>query len=207
MINIVTLSSLALATLHMAVAPTSTHGYVSQPPSRQARCEKEQIPCCGDVQWEPQSVEAPKGSYSCNGDRRQFPELNNDTLWESHFFSVAPDVDPLSFTWMFTGAHRTDSWEYFVLTENNALLGCVDGHNSTPPDTVVHKVPLNGYTGRQTILACWNIGDTEAAFYSCVDLYIEPMADVAAVQQPIGIWMALARPTLVPVCSMPLQNA
>jgi len=138
----------------------------------------------------------PKGSYSCNGDGRQFPKLNNDTLWESHFFLVAPDVDPLSFTWTFTGAHRTDSWEYFVLTENNALLGCVDGRNSTPPDTVVHKVPLNGYTGRQTILAHWNIGDTEAAFYSCVDLYIEPMADVAANRHMNGSGSANTGPSM-----------
>jgi len=46
---------------------------------------------------------------------------------------------------------------------------------------------LNGYTGRQTVLARWNIGDTAAAFYSCVDLYIDTTADAAAVQQPIGI--------------------
>ena len=90
MIDIVTLCSLALATLHMAVAPASAHGYVSQPPSRQARCRDQGITGCGDARWEPQSVEAAKGSFSCNGDGARFPELNNDALWESHFFSVAP---------------------------------------------------------------------------------------------------------------------
>ncbi|KAJ7911290.1 hypothetical protein B0H13DRAFT_2328509 [Mycena leptocephala] len=34
MINIFALSSLVLATLHMAVAPASAHGYVDHPPSR-----------------------------------------------------------------------------------------------------------------------------------------------------------------------------
>jgi len=187
MIDIVTLCSLALATLHMAVAPASAHGYVSQPPSRQARCRDQGITGCGDARWEPQSVEAAKGSFSCNGDGARFPELNDDALWESHFFSVAPGVDPLSFTWTLTAPHRTASWEYFVLTENNALLTSFNDHNATPPAIVVHEVPLNGYTGRQTVLARWNIGDTAAAFYSCVDLYIDTTADAAAAQQPIGI--------------------
>lgn len=176
-----------LATLHMAVAPASAHGYVSQPPSRQARCRDEHITGCGDARWEPQSVEAPKGSFSCNGNGSRFPELNDNTLWESHFSSIAPYSDPLSFTWTLTAPHRTASWEYFVQTDNNALLTSFNDHNAIPPATVVHEVPLNGYTGKQTILARWNIGDTGAAFYCCVDLYIEPKADAAAAQQPIGI--------------------
>ena len=187
MVNIVALFSLALATLHMAVAPASAHGYVSQPPSRQARCRDEHITGCGDARWEPQSVEAPKGSFSCNGNGSRFPELNDNTLWESHFSSIAPYSDPLSFTWTLTAPHRTASWEYFVQTDNNALLTSFNDHNAIPPATVVHEVPLNGYTGKQTILARWNIGDTGAAFYCCVDLYIEPKADAAAAQQPIGI--------------------
>ena len=191
MINIVTLSSLALATLHMAVAPASAHGYVTQPPSRQDRCRNEGITGCGDVEWEPQSVEADKGSFSCNGDGPRFPELNDDALWESHFYSVAPNVDPLFFTWTLTAPHRTASWEYFVITDNNALLISFNGHNATPPTTVEHKVPLNGYTGKQTVLARWNIGDTDAAFYSCVDLYHiedrDSIADAAPAQRPIGI--------------------
>jgi predicted carbohydrate-binding protein with CBM5 and CBM33 domain len=187
MINIVTLSSLALVTLHMAVAPASAHGYVSYPPSRQARCRNEQITGCGDVRWEPQSVEAPQGSFSCNGDGARFPELNNDALWESYFFSVSPYVDSLSFTWTLTAPHRTASWEYFVLTQNNALLASFNDGNATPPAIVVHEVPLDGYTGKQTVLARWNIGDTPAAFYSCVDLDIDPVAEAAAAQQPIGI--------------------
>ena len=68
MINIVTLFSLALATLHMAVTPASAHGYDIYPPSRQARCKAGEVPHCGDVQWDAHSVEAPKGSFKCNGD-------------------------------------------------------------------------------------------------------------------------------------------
>ena len=46
------------------------------------------------------------------------------------------------------------------------------------PAIVEHEVPLNGYTGRQTVLARWNVGDTIMAFYSCVDLDIEDRQNV-----------------------------
>ena len=190
MINIITLSSLALATLHMAVTPASAHGYVIDPPSRQARCRAGQVPGCGSVRDEPQSVDGPKGSFKCNGDGPRFRELNDDAIWEPYFYSVAPNVDSLTFTWTLHTPHRTASWEYFVITENNALLTSFNGHNETPPAIVEHQVPLKGYTGRQTVLARWNIGDTPAAFYSCVDLDIyhhHNIADAAPAQQPIGV--------------------
>ena len=190
MINILALSSLALATLHMAVAPVSAHGYVSHPPSRQLRCRDEQIPGCGDVKYEPQSVEAAKGSFECNGGGARFPELNDEAIWENYYYSVAPGVESIPFVWTNTAPHRTASWEYFILTDNNPLLAWFNGLNATPPYTVEHQVPLDYYTGRQTILARWNIGDTPAAFYSCVDILIEDsdsarVADAATPQQPI----------------------
>ncbi|KAJ6493291.1 hypothetical protein C8R45DRAFT_928062 [Mycena sanguinolenta] len=74
------LNIFALATLHMAVAPASAHGYVSRPPSRQALCRDALVPGCGDVKYEPQSVEAPKGSFKCNGDGVRFHELNEERL-------------------------------------------------------------------------------------------------------------------------------
>ena len=188
MINIVTLSSLALATLHMAVTPASAHGYVIYPPSRQARCKAGEVPHCGDVQWDAHSVEAPKGSFKCNGDGPRFAELNDDDLWKPYFYSVAPNVDSLTFTWTLPVPHKTASWEYFVITEHNALLTSFNDHNATPPAIVEHEVPLNGYTGRQTVLARWNVGDTIMAFYSCVDLDIDDsFADAAPAQRPIGV--------------------
>ncbi|KAF7983316.1 hypothetical protein HWV62_23002 [Athelia sp. TMB] len=193
MINIFALSSLALAILRVVV-PVSAHGYVSLPPSRQALCRDNLVPDCGDVRWEPQSVEAPKGSFACNGDGPRFAELNNEALWKDHFSPVAPSAGPLSFTWMLTAPHRTTNWEYFMLTEGTPLLASFDDGGSMPPTTVVHQVSLKGFTGRQTVLARWNIYDTPQAFYSCVDLYLDPeeysataVATPAATQLPIGI--------------------
>jgi chitin-binding protein len=33
-------------------------------------------------------------------------------------------------------------------------------------------VDLGGHTGRQTVLAVWNIADTANAFYACIDLQV-----------------------------------
>jgi len=174
MINILTLSSLALAILRMAVTPASAHGYVFEPPSRQALCHEGQVPGCGSVQFEPQSVEGLHGSFKCNGNGARFHELNDEALWEPHYFTVPPAVDSLSFTWILQKPHKTTTWEYFVLTEDNALLASFNSHNETPPAVVEHQVPLGHYVGRQTILARWNVGDTPNSFYSCVDLLIIP---------------------------------
>ncbi|KJA26917.1 lytic polysaccharide monooxygenase [Hypholoma sublateritium FD-334 SS-4] len=172
MINILALSFLAIATLHIYVAPASAHGYVSQPPSRQARCANNQVPNCGPVRWEPQSVEARQGSFMCNGNGPRFRELNNEALWRGHFFAVPPGFNTFPFTWTLTAPHRTATWEYFVIYQHNHfLIASFNERNATPPATVVHPVPLNRLpNGRYTILARWNIGDTRNAFYSCVDL-------------------------------------
>ena len=202
MINILTLSSLALAVLHMAVVPAYAHGYVAYPPSRQARCRNDRVPGCGSVQWEPQSVEGLHGSFKCNGDGARFPELNDDDLWENHFYSVPIGIDSLDFTWVITASHRTTTFEYFTLTEDNALLALFNYHNSSVPHTLEHVVPLHRLTGRQMILARWNIGDTPNSFYSCVDLRIESddfnMAVEGAaakqdpvMQHPIGITLVV----------------
>jgi predicted carbohydrate-binding protein with CBM5 and CBM33 domain len=201
MINILTLSSLALATLHMAVVPAFAHGYVSCPPSRQARCRDDQVPGCGPVKYEPQSVEGLHGSFKCNGNGARFPELNDDALWKNYFYPVPPGVHALKFVWTLPAPHRTTTFEYFSLTDDNTLLDSFNCHNNTPTSPVVHEVSLHHLTGRQTILARWNIGDTNNSFYSCVDLHIESddikaVAGAAAnrhpaVQHPIGITLVV----------------
>ncbi|KAJ6493252.1 hypothetical protein C8R45DRAFT_1095759 [Mycena sanguinolenta] len=54
------------------------------------------------------------------------------------------------------------------------MLASFDDGGAVPQPTVKHQVSLRDYTGRQTILARWNIADTVHAFYVCVDLYISP---------------------------------
>ncbi|WP_410667484.1 lytic polysaccharide monooxygenase auxiliary activity family 9 protein [Amycolatopsis sp. cmx-4-68] len=142
----------------------SAHGYVNSPASRQAQCAQHTV-SCGQIQYEPQSVEGPKGLKSCNAGLTQFAELNNDGKgWRAT--SVGRTV---TFTWTFTARHRTSNYEYYI---GNEKLADISGNNQQPPATVTHQVNLGNHTGRQKVLAVWNIADTTNAFYSCIDLQV-----------------------------------
>ncbi|HEY8481405.1 MAG TPA: lytic polysaccharide monooxygenase auxiliary activity family 9 protein [Spirillospora sp.] len=140
------------------------HGYVSAPPSRQAQCAQGVVQC-GDIKWEPQSVEGPKGLRSCSGGNARFAELDDDGKgWQA-----TPVGNTVTFTWTFTARHRTLNYEYYV---GDRLVATVDGNNEQPPPTVSHTIDLGGVTGRQKILAVWNIADTANAFYACIDVEV-----------------------------------
>ncbi|RJQ82301.1 chitin-binding protein [Pseudonocardiaceae bacterium YIM PH 21723] len=160
----------AMALVGVFVAPlsASAHGYISSPASRQAQCAydatlKEK---CGDIKYEPQSVEARKGSTQCNGGNSRFPELNDDGFgWKPTSVSGGS----VAFTWTFTARHATSDWTYYV---NGAKVTTVSGGNKQPPATVTHTVNLGGAKGKIKVLSVWNISDTVNAFYSCVDLNV-----------------------------------
>ncbi|MEU8631165.1 lytic polysaccharide monooxygenase [Amycolatopsis sp. NPDC048633] len=149
----------------LPAATASAHGYVSDPPSRQANCKAGKVPNCGQIVYEPQSVEGPKGLRSCNAGLAQFAELTDESKpWPAK--SVGTSV---TFNWVFTARHATKSYEYYI---GNTLIKSFDGNGQQPPATVQHTVSLAGYSGRVKVLAIWNISDTANAFYSCVDLQI-----------------------------------
>ncbi|GAA5102315.1 lytic polysaccharide monooxygenase [Nocardia iowensis] len=140
------------------------HGYVSSPASRQAQCAAGTV-ACGPIKYEPQSVEGPKGLRNCHGNNAQFAELNDDSKpWKVHAVG-----NSASFTWTNTARHRTANWEYYI---GNTRVTLVPGNNQQPDRTVTHTVNFGNFTGRQKLLAIWNIGDTANAFYACVDLQI-----------------------------------
>ncbi|MFJ6198020.1 lytic polysaccharide monooxygenase [Micromonospora sp. NPDC092111] len=146
-------------------APAQAHGYVSAPPSRQALCAQGRVPNCGQIQYEPQSVEGPKGLRSCSAGISQFAVLDDESKgWPAT--SVGSSV---TFTWVNTARHATSNWEYFI---GGSRLGVFDGGGQQPGATVSHTVNFGGYSGRQKVLAVWNIADTANAFYSCVDVQI-----------------------------------
>ena len=186
-------AAVGLAPLLLVVLPASSagaHGYISSPPSRQAQCAQGTI-SCGEIKYEPQSVEGPKGLRSCSGGVPRFAELDDDGKgW--HATSVGRTV---TFTWTFTVRHRTMNYEYYL---GNTRIAVVDGHNEPPPATVSHTVDLGNVSGRQKLLAVWNIGDTGNAFYTCVDLQVgsgspsqPPPNNPPAEDPPIaGTWAA-----------------
>ena len=153
------------APLVLVALPTGTafaHGYVSSPASRQAQCARGTVKDCGAIQYEPQSVEGPKGLKSCNANLPQFAVLNND----SKGWTVHQTGRSVTFNWTFTARHRTRDYDYFV---DGRKVANFSGNNQQPPATVSHTVNV-GSAGRHKVLAVWNIGDTANAFYSCIDI-------------------------------------
>jgi predicted carbohydrate-binding protein with CBM5 and CBM33 domain len=146
-------------------SPASAHGYVSAPPSRQALCAAGTVANCGQIQFEPQSVEGVKGLKSCDGGVAGFSVLAD----ESRNWPAKAVDKTVTFTWVMTARHRTSNWEYFI---GGKKVATVDGGNQQPDAVVTHKVDLSAFPGRQTVLAVWNIGDTANAFYSCVDMNV-----------------------------------
>ena len=152
-----------LITVIVSASPASAHGWVTSPPSRQDQCATGVVANCGTIQYEPQSVEAPKGSRSCSGGSG-FTVLDDDNKgWR-----VTSISSSTTFTWRNTAMHRTLNWQYYV--DGNLHQTFTNG-NAQPPQIVNHNVTgLPG--GRHKILAVWNIYDTAMAFYACVDVNV-----------------------------------
>ncbi|MGW8554668.1 lytic polysaccharide monooxygenase auxiliary activity family 9 protein [Streptomyces tubercidicus] len=153
-----------LLVVTLPVSPASAHGYVSAPPSRQAQCAAGTVEC-GAIKWEPQSVEGPKGLTSCSGGNSQFAELDDD----SKGWQATPVGTSQPFNWRLTARHSTSTWQYFI---GGKKIAEFDDGGARPPETVSHTVNFGDITGRQKILAVWNIADTANAFYACIDVTI-----------------------------------
>jgi chitin-binding protein len=149
----------------LVATPASAHGYVSAPPSRQALCAQKKVANCGEIQYEPQSVEGPKGLRSCSGGNVRFAVLDD----ESRGWPATSVGGTVTFNLVFTARHATRDYEYYV---GGTRIGFFDGGGKQPPATVTHSVSLGGRTGRLKILAIWNIADTVNAFYSCIDVQV-----------------------------------
>ncbi|MDR7276159.1 lytic polysaccharide monooxygenase [Catenuloplanes atrovinosus] len=151
------------ATTLAAPSPASAHGYISSPPSRQALCASGAVSNCGDIRWEPQSVEAPKGRTQCSGGVGRFAQLDD----ESKGWPATSVGSTVTFNWVLTARHATSTWQYFI---GGTRIAEFNDGGAQPGATVRHTVNFAGRSGRQKVLAVWNIADTTNAFYACVDL-------------------------------------
>lgn len=165
---------LAAALVGVGIAPfivvvsagtASAHGYITSPPSRQANCAAGKVSKCGDIIWEPGSVEGPKGYQNCHGNDARWAPLSDDSkAWPTT--TVGNDV---TFNWAIQARHATTTWQYFV---SGTKIAEFNDRGRQPGATVTHQVNLGGRTGRIKLLAIWNIADTAMAFYNCVDLQV-----------------------------------
>ncbi|MBB5939737.1 lytic polysaccharide monooxygenase auxiliary activity family 9 protein [Streptomyces zagrosensis] len=153
-----------LIAISLPANTASAHGYISSPPSRQAQCADGTVPC-GPIKHEPQSVEGPKGLSSCSGGNAAFANLDDD----SKGWKATPVNRITSFNWRLTARHSTSTWQYFV---GGSKIAEFDDGGAQPGSTVTHQVDFGNLSGKQKVLAVWNIADTSNAFYACVDVNI-----------------------------------
>lgn len=183
---------LAIAGVSMfATGSASSHGYTDTPISRQKLCANGTVTNCGNIQWEPQSVEGPKGFPAagpadgkiCSGGNSQFAQLDDPRggSWPATKVTAGQGY---SFRWQFTARHSTSDFRYYItkngwnstqpLTraalESQPFMTVPYG-NQQPPATLTHQgtIPTQK-TGRHIILAVWNVADTTNAFYACSDV-------------------------------------
>ncbi|MEU6814847.1 lytic polysaccharide monooxygenase [Streptomyces sp. NPDC046860] len=196
------LSALSAAVLGMATAGVfvlstggaSGHGYTDLPVSRQKLCQNGSVTNCGDIQWEPQSVEGPKGfpgsgpgdGQLCGGGNSRFGQLNAPNTPSGGAWPTTRVTGGQSYTfrWQFTAMHATSDFTYYVTkqgwNQNHALARSdlnltpfltVPYNGQRPPSTLSHSGTLpRGLSGHHVILAVWNVADTTNAFYACSDV-------------------------------------
>ncbi|WP_240135591.1 lytic polysaccharide monooxygenase auxiliary activity family 9 protein [Streptomyces sp. MUM 178J] len=174
----------------LATGSASSHGYTDSPISRQKLCANKTVSGCGQIQWEPQSVEGPKGFPAagpadgaiCAGGNSRFAELDDPRggAWPATSVTSGQNY---TFRWQFTARHRTTDFKYFItkngwnpsqrLTraalEPQPFLTVPYGGNQPPP-TLTHSGALPYKSGRHLILAVWTVHDTGNAFYACSDV-------------------------------------
>ncbi len=149
----------------LVLAPSAAaHGWITSPPSRQDHCATGTTSFdCGPIKYEPQSVEAPKGSMQCSGGSSFSILDDNSRPWPRTSTGTS-----VTFQWKLTAAHNTSTWEYYV---DGVLHQTFNQGGAQPPSNISHTL-TNLPTGNHTILARWNVSNTPMAFYNCVDLAI-----------------------------------
>ncbi|MGW1910696.1 lytic polysaccharide monooxygenase auxiliary activity family 9 protein [Streptomyces sp. NPDC002076] len=188
-LGVVTAGAFALST-----GGASGHGYTDLPISRQKLCANGTVTGCGDIQYEPQSVEGPKGfpaagpadGQLCNGGLSRFAQLSSPTTPSGGAWPTTRVTGGQTYTfrWQFTAQHATTDFKYFVTrqgwNQNHALSRSdlnltpfltVPYDGRRPPATLSHSGTLpTGLSGHHVILAVWTIADTGNAFYACSDV-------------------------------------
>ncbi|GKU79458.1 lytic polysaccharide monooxygenase [Paenibacillus sp. L3-i20] len=178
-----------LACLTVFADRVSAHGYVDSPGSRAILCKQGLNTDCGNIVYEPQSLETLKGfpaAGPADGTIASagglYPKLDeqSSTRW-----SKVPMVGgQQTFTWKFTANHATSKFHYYITKQNwdpNAPLTrnqfdltpfCTVNYGGVqPPMTYSHNcnVPTDR-TGYHVILAVWDVSNTVNGFYNAIDV-------------------------------------
>ncbi|MEU3513193.1 lytic polysaccharide monooxygenase [Streptomyces longwoodensis] len=184
----------ATGALVLSSGGASGHGYTDLPISRQKLCQNGTVSNCGDIQWEPQSVEGPKGfpaagpadGQLCSGGNSRFSQLSSPRTPSGGAWPTTRVTGGQSYTfrWQFTAMHATTDFKYYVTRQgwnqdhnlsrsdlNLTPFLTVPYGGQRPPSTLSHSGTLpSGLSGHHVILAVWTVADTGNAFYACSDV-------------------------------------
>lgn len=187
-ITLATLGAAAIGLPLVMAGPAQSHGYTSSPPSRSSMCASGAVSDCGGIEYEPQSVEGPKGfpesgpkdGTICAAGKDSWAPLDDprDGNWPTTDVSSG---DSLNVKWKISARHSTTSFRYFVTKDSYdptkplkrsdlTKVKEVDMGGAQPGGTVSHQVPMPNRSGHHMLLAVWDIADTGNAFYSCADV-------------------------------------
>ncbi|MFI2758174.1 lytic polysaccharide monooxygenase [Streptomyces echinatus] len=193
-LSAVVLGAVTAGAFALSSGGASGHGYTDLPISRQKLCQNGTVTNCGSIQWEPQSVEGPKGfpaagpadGQICNGGLSQFAQLSSPSTPSGAAWPTTRVTGGQSYTfrWQFTAMHATTDFKYYVTkpgwNQNHNLSRSdlnltpfltVPYNGQRPPATLSHSGTLpSGLSGHHVILAVWTIADTGNAFYACSDV-------------------------------------
>lgn len=189
------------ASLHAQVA--NAHGYMTNPPSRQALCAKGINVDCADLGYNKEGVgESPKGFPTAgpadgeipSGGKPLFKKADEQSANRWH---LTPIHDRnIGFDWYYSTGHKTTKWEYFITktgwNPNRPLAResfeltpfcTVDGHGKPAnggehegqgPAPEKHQCTIPAdRSGHHVILGLWTIDNTGNAFHNMVDVDIQ----------------------------------
>lgn len=179
-----------LAPVALATAPAAwSHGYVGGSESGMvARAALRTNANLGAVQYEPQSIEGPKGFPEAGPADGQLASAGNarfsalDEQSADRWVKNAISPGPNRISWVYTAPHKTTKWDYFMTFpgwDQNAPLsrasfekiGTVQHDGSMPTAGAVHVVDVPAdRVGYHVIYAAWTVDDTGAAFYNVIDV-------------------------------------
>ena len=195
-------TALAIA-LSAACGGAMAHGFISLNDdgniiSRVALCHLEDSEGqaknmdCGDIQYEPQSVEGfdgfpeggPADGYIASAEILMARNLDEQTSerWQKRPIEAGSQ----EFEWTFRANHIAAGFKYYITKEGwdqNSPLArsafdlnpfCeVDAHGEMTQNTATHTCNVPDREGYHVILAVWDVGDTDKAFYNAIDVVFD----------------------------------
>lgn len=170
--------------------PAFAHGYVTSPGSRAylgTAAGGNINQNVGRAQWEPQSIEAKKGTFTegkiASAGVSGFEPLDDQSINRWHKNRISSGA--LTISWYLTAPHRTSTWDYYITKPNwnpnkplkftdFELIKQIDDHGKIPSKVVNQQITIpKDRKGDNVILAVWNISDTVNAFYQVIDVTIQ----------------------------------